>query len=106
MFQELIQDAIDQGALEMLKAQIMNSIMAATGMVPGMEGGEEAAGGEGAAVQSAGGADVTSAGAPGPAAASPMGGGMLPEQLFNELVTKAFGTKLAQRRAPESDQSD
>ena len=106
MFQELIQDAIDQGALEMLKAQIMNSIMAATGMVPGM-GTEEEAGAEGgAAVQSAGGADVTSAGAPGPGAAGPMGGGVLPEQLFNELVTKAFGTKLAQRRSPESDQGD
>jgi hypothetical protein len=114
MFQELIQDAIDQGALEMLKSQIMNTIMQATGMVPGMgEAGEE--GDEGAAgVTSAGGPNVNSGG--GGAAATPpgaggiaggtAGGGMLPDQLYKELITKAWGTKMAQRRAPESDQSD
>jgi hypothetical protein len=102
MFQELIQDAIDQGALEMLKAQIMNSIMAATGMVPGVEGGEEGGG----AVQSAGGSEVTSAGEPAEGAMGPQVGGVLPEQLYNELVTKAYGTKMAQRRAPESNQGD
>jgi hypothetical protein len=31
---------------------------------------------------------------------------MLPDQLYKELITKAWGTKMAQRRAPESDQSD
>jgi hypothetical protein len=88
--------------------------MQATGMVPGMgEAGEE--GDEGAAgVTSAGGPNVNSGG--GGAAATPpgaggiaggtAGGGMLPDQLYKELITKAWGTKMAQRRAPESDQSD
>lgn len=111
VFQEQLQDAIDQGALEMLKAQIMNSIMAATGMLP--PGPGEAGGGPD--VQSAGGPGVTSAGAPGPGTGPQGGGGgmmpaggtmPLPKQLYDELVTKAFGTKLAQRRSPESDLGD
>lgn len=100
IFEELLQDAIDQGALEMLKSQIATTIMMQTGMVPGMAEGET---GE-EEVTSAGGADVTSAGAGGPAA--PMGAIPLPEQLYTELVTKAFGTKMAQRRSPETDQGD
>ena len=48
-------------------------------------------------------------GAGGAANAIPQGGGLLAgeqQQLLNEIVTQAFGTKLAQRRNPETDQAD
>jgi hypothetical protein len=112
IFQELIEDAIDQGALEMLKSQIATMVMQATGMGPMAPPGEEAGG---PAVNSAGGGEVTSAGQPGPGATTagpaglPFGGspiGADSQKLLTELMTKAFGTKLAQRRSPESDQGD
>jgi len=105
--QELIEDAIEQGALDMLKTTIAALVMEQTGMMPQPVGGEAG----GPAVNSAGGPDVNPAGQPGPGAAGGGGGvgagGQLgdigSQKLLQELVTKAYGTKLAQRRSPESD---
>ncbi|HET7110280.1 MAG TPA: phage portal protein [Gemmatimonadales bacterium] len=114
IFQELIDDAVEQGALEMLKTQIAALVMQSTGMMPGSMAPGEEEGGPG--INSAGGADVTSAGQPGPASEPgggvtglPFGGlpgGMDAQKLLTELVTKAYGTKLAQRRSPENDTGD
>lgn len=95
IFQELIEDAKEQGALSLLQAQIMNAVALVAGpMVPG----EEEAGG----VTSAGGPGVTSTGGaePPPVPLQPD-----PEQqaLLSEMVTRAYGTKLPQRRNPDSD---
>jgi hypothetical protein len=95
IFEELQDDAIDQGALDMLRAQITQAVMLTTGMIPGAGGPEMA---------SAGGANVSSAGGgsgeplPGPAI-SPMA-----EQMANNLVSKAYGARFAQRRVPGEDE--
>lgn len=109
IFQELIDDSIEQGALEMLRSQIAAMVMQAGGMMPGSMslGGDE----EGGGVTSAGGSDVTPAGGGGPPAPGMAAGGVLPmgmdsQKLLTELVTKAYGTKLAQRRAAESQTGD
>jgi hypothetical protein len=106
IFQELIDDAVEQGAIDMLKTQIASMVMQATGMMPqsmAPDGGDEG-GGE---VASAGGADVNSAGgAPAGVPFDGLPGGGDVQRLMEQLLTKAYGTKLAQRRAPESDNSD
>lgn len=93
IFEELQMDALDQGALDMLRAQISQAVMLATGMIPTPEGAQ---------VASAGGSDVTSAG---------QGGGPLPGiqignaegQMINELVQRAYGARFAQRRVPSEE---
>jgi len=92
IFEELQDDAMDQGALDMMRAQIQQAIMLATGMVAGPGGPEMA---------SAGGANVS------PANGSPEGGplpgpvvGPMEEQMVNQLVAKAYGARFAQRRVP------
>lgn len=109
IFQELIDDAVEQGALDMLRTQIAAMVMQATGMAP-MTPGED----DGSGVTSAGGQDVNQAGggsspmAPG-GAGTAFGGlpaGMDSQTLLTELMTKAYGTKLAQRRSAESDTGD
>jgi hypothetical protein len=90
IFEELMDDAIDQGSLSMLTSQIQMAVMLATGMVP--EGG-------GPAATSAGGSDVSSAGNSG----GPMPGtavGPVESDLMNQLVSKAYGARFAQRRNP------
>ena len=90
IFEELMDDAIDQGALDMLRAQIQMAVMMATGMPPG---------GDGTSTTSAGGSDVSSSGG---------AGGILPgaevnpieSELMNTLVSKAYGARFAQRRNP------
>lgn len=95
IFEELQDDAQDQGALDMLRAQISQAVMIATGMMPGPGGPEMA---------SAGGANVSSSGEgsegpmPGPAI-SPAA-----EQMVNNLVSKAYGARFAQRRVPNEDE--
>jgi hypothetical protein len=95
VFEELQDDAQDQGALDMLRAQISQAVMIATGMMPGPGGPEMA---------SAGGANVSSSGngseepLPGPVI-SPMA-----EQMVNNLVSKAYGARFAQRRVPNEDE--
>jgi hypothetical protein len=97
IFEELRDDMVDQGALDMLRAQISQAVMLATGMIPGPDGT--------ASVVSAGGANVTNAGAP----AGP--GGPLPgtqlsgpgAEMMNNLVSRAYGARLAQRRNPTEE---
>jgi hypothetical protein len=97
IFEELRDDAIDQGALDMLRAQINQAVMLATGLLPGPEG---------TSTVPAGGANVTSAGSP----AQP--GGTLPgtqavggpvEGMVNNIVAKAYGARFAQRRVPDEE---
>ena len=96
IFQELRDDMLDQGALDMLRAQINQAVMMATGMIPGPDGS--------ASVASAGGANVTSA-------ADGQQGGTLPGTqppemdagMYNNLVSKAYGARLAQRRNPDEE---
>lgn len=107
-FLELVEDAINQGALDMLKAQIAAAVQLETGQfIPGapqpfpqpVPGASAAAGG----VQSAGGPDVGSTGAVG---GMPIPGPVMSDstaELMNRLTTRAYGTKVAQRRAPASD---
>jgi hypothetical protein len=95
IFEELQDDAIDQGALDMMRAQIQQAIMLATGMMPTPDGG--------ATPVSAGGANVSGAGGEGPlmpgiGAAAPMEG-----ELVNKIVSKAYGARFAQRRNPDED---
>jgi hypothetical protein len=98
VFEELRDDAMDQGALELLNAQISASVMALTGMVS--PDGAQPANGDG--VTSAGGSDVTSAGS------AQEGSGVMPGvapsgDAVNQLVQRAYGANLAQRRVPDSD---
>jgi hypothetical protein len=94
IFEELRDDMLDQGALDMLRAQINQGVMLATGMIPGPDGT--------ANIASAGGANVTTAsdgGGPLPGTqVSDMGAGMV-----NNLVAKAYGARLAQRRIPDEE---
>ena len=91
IFEELMDDAIDQGSLNMLNAQIQMAVMLATGMAPGAEG---------PGTTSAGGPNVSSAGG----SEGPMPGtavGPIESDLMNQLVSKAYGARFAQRRNPE-----
>lgn len=97
IFEELQDDAVDQGALDMLRAQIAQAVMLATGMLPG-PGGPEMASAGGANVSTAGGGGEGSSPLPGPAI-SPM-----TEQMVNNLVSKAYGARFAQRRVPDEDE--
>ena len=91
--EELQDDALDQGALELINAQIQSAIVGLTGMIPS-EGAQPA-------VVSAGGPDVTSAGQEGSAGVLP---GVVPSgDVVNQLAQRAYGANLAQRRVPGSD---
>ena len=95
VFEELRDDAVDQGALDMIRAQIGQAVMMATGLLPNGGGLEPAPSGDG---------NVTSAG-------SPQGGGVLPGagvppvemELMNQMTSKAYGARFAQRRIPDED---
>jgi hypothetical protein len=93
IFEELMDDAIDQGSLDMLRSQIQMAVMMATGMVPGPDGPSQ---------PSAGGSDVSSTGESG----SGMPGtavGPIESDLMNQMVSKAYGARFAQRRNPAED---
>lgn len=98
IFDELLEDAKQQGALQMVQQAISMAVMLTTGMPPD---GDVASGG-------AGGASVTSAGAPG-AGSTDQGVAPMPvvtpavQQMASDLTTKAYGTKLAQYRNPSND---
>jgi len=93
IFEELMDDAIDQGALTMLTSQIQSAIMLATGMLPNNEGPVPA---------SAGGSDVSTAGN---SQGSMPGTAVNPVEsdLMNQLVSKAYGARFAQRRNPDAE---
>lgn len=97
IFEELQDDAMDQGALDMLNAQIQLAVMLATGMATGPGGPETA---------SAGGANVSSASGSPEGGAGPMPGPIVTpqeEQMVNQLVSKAYGARFAQRRVPDEE---
>lgn len=95
IFEELQEDSLDQGALDMLRAQISQAVMLATGMLPGPGGPEMA---------SAGGANVSTAS--GSSEGGPLPGPVvtpMEEQMVNQLVSKAYGARFAQRRVPDEE---
>ena len=94
IFEELMDDAIDQGSLDMLRSQIQMAVMLATGMVPG---------GEGPAAASAGGSEVSSTGGDSGGTMPGTAVGPVESDLMNQLVSKAYGARFAQRRNPSED---
>ena len=95
IFEELQDDAIDQGALDMMRAQIQQAIMLATGMLPTPDGGAQPAPQGDGNVNTSGGAASPM---PGLGAAMPMEG-----EIVNQIVSKAYGARFAQRRNPDED---
>ena len=95
IFEELQDDAIDQGALDMMRAQIQQAIMLATGMLPGPDGASQPAPSGDGNVSTA---EGTTSPLPGIGAAAPMEG-----ELINKLVSRAYGGRFAQRRNPDED---
>jgi hypothetical protein len=96
LFNELVQDTKEQGALDYMRTQIQASIMAATGMLPDGSGPTPPTTGETNDPRS-GGASTKGA-LPGPmielsAEAS---------DLLNEITTLAYGTKIPQARTPDN----
>ena len=102
---ELMADAKADGALKLVQTQIENEIASLTGMLSGGLGGQPTP-----VDPSLGGNMGTGAAQPGGAPAAPM---MMPQideaaiqsqmgeqQLRNDLVTKAYGTTLPNRRVP------
>jgi hypothetical protein len=102
IFEELVADAKDQAALDMLKAQFQAVILEATGIQMG-EGETQPP-----APQGNGESDTDSgpAGPSGPPPVStPMFMGKTPDemnQLMTEFVTRAYGTRIPQRRNPDN----
>lgn len=103
---ELRDDALSDGALTMIKTQIQKEIMDLTGMMPGVDGGPATP----VMDEMTPDGDVIGDGVQGPAGTPPdqttmdvMGS---ESELRNQLVTKAFGTKLPQRRKPDSERND
>jgi hypothetical protein len=90
VFTELMDDAFDQGALDMIKAQIAQTVMAMTGMMPG-EGGPQAVATTGGGEGSDGGPGIL----PG---IQPSG------DVLNQLVQRASGANLAQIRVPSEEE--
>ena len=98
IFEEQMADAYDQGALDMVRAQISEAVMFATGMVPGAgEGGVPTPAENDANVGGTGnGTNAQPLAPPKPDAQA--------KEMINKIVTLAYGTKLAQRRNPEPDE--
>ena len=108
---ELMDDVLADGALNLLKTQVEAEIMQLTGMVPGNPGdpaqlpptdGGGGPGGPGGGMNSQPQPQM-------PAPVQPVLDQALLEvqgeasQIRNDLVTRAYGTKLPQRRSPERD---
>jgi hypothetical protein len=97
IFEELRDDAFDQGALDLVRSQIQTAVMYMSGML----GDPEGDGGGGPAVTSAGGEDVSTTGSPGGEDQGILPG--IDGNVLNKLVTTAYGTTLAQRRVLKSE---
>lgn len=98
IFNELIQDAKEQGALDMLRSAIGMAVFLSTGVPPeGVDGG----GGGGGSVVSTGDTESPGGDTGTPAIQVPAE----VQQLAAELVTRAYGTKLAQRRNPSNSEA-
>lgn len=108
IFDELVREAKETGALEMIKAQINSVIVATTGMTPAdaeppapPAGNSE--GGEGDSKD-----DQGNPAGPGPVNVPSLldiGGAPSPriQNLMNELVTQAYGPRVPLRRTPDND---
>lgn len=97
---ELLSDAKSDGALQLLKTMIAKEIQELTGLMPGEDGGAMP-------VDPGMNADGTPAATPTPVLDQAQMAEVVAEgNLRNELVTMAYGTKIAQRRNPDSDISD
>ncbi len=99
LFDEMVEDAKEAGALELIRSQISSSILALTGMVPQ---------GEASPVpqDSASEGNSSPAGTTQPAPPTPPFADITSEEtkkLLAEIVTQAYGTKLPQRRNPDND---
>ena len=95
---ELISDAKADGALKLIQNQIASSIASLTGILPSGEAPPGAKPGDG-----------TGPGPFGqPGVISPLEKGVLEElqQTQVDLVTKAYGTKIPQRRTPDEDKPE
>jgi len=90
IFEELRDDALDQGALDMVRAQIQQAVMITTGIFPGQDGENSVVSGD----------ENTAEGQAGP----PMGGiGDAEGQMVNNIIQRAYGARLAQRRVPNEE---
>ena len=101
IFEELVQDAKEQGALDMLRAQVNSAILAVTGMLPEDANPADTGDGDSKGSSSSGESDNKPPAPPIP------NGGLMPEEINNlmtELVTQAYGTKTPQRRNPDNDE--
>jgi len=98
IFEELRDDAVDQGALDMLRAQINQAVMMATGLLPGPGGSSVPAPSEGGNVANAGNPQDPQGPLPG---TDVMGGPVA--GMVNNIVAKAYGARFAQRRVPDEE---
>lgn len=95
IYEELRDDAFDQGALDMIKAQIAAAVMALTGVVPVGDGVHQPAE---QPQPKADGASVPNANGPLPGTAV-----KIDDDIVDNLVQRAFGGNLAQTRVPDPD---
>jgi hypothetical protein len=94
IFEELVDDALDEGALAMLRAQISQAVMVETGMLPSQDGSMEPAPTP---------AGVTSAGDSGGGNSDTLPGVQISpatEEMMSQIVQRAYGARFAQRRVP------
>lgn len=98
IFEELRDDAVDQGALDMLRAQINQAVMVSTGLLPGPGGSSVPAPPEGGNVGNAGNPE----GPQGPLPGTDVMGGPV-SGMVNNIVAKAYGARFAQRRVPDEE---
>jgi hypothetical protein len=107
LLNELHQDALEQGALNLLNSQINVLIGMLTGQQPGQESGAEGAQPPGSqnGVTSAGGSDVSTAGGAQPPQPNIMDDPEV-QNLYQQINTMAQGTKQVQIRNPLKGQND
>ncbi len=100
IFDEQLRESREEGALELIKAQIASAILRSTGLPPtGVESPPPAP-----ATGSSTSAAKSGATSAGPLPGLPgTGSGKDIESVLSELLTLSKGTKLAQRRNPEND---
>lgn len=95
VFEEMMEDIYDEGALELIRAQVATMIMAETGIMPNANGDGSAPAQKSPATNnsssSEGGDDLL------PALPQPS------PEVISELTQRAYGARLPQRRVPESE---
>lgn len=105
---ELVDDAVADGGLSLLKTQIQKMVMDLTGMMPGVEGGPATP--LDPTMMMMGNGEALGDGAPGMAGSPPDMPGMSvlggEEELRNALVTQAFGTKIPAHTFPTSAKNE